>query len=109
MKKSKVLRCLVRVYQVYRLYNKFKNIRKTTLKRRRRWWVRPINLDRDRFGYFERMFKKMKDLDEEEFFAQTRMTKEVYNLLLSLIEGDLQKRSIRQPIKPECRLALTLS
>lgn len=51
----------------------------------------------------------MKYLDPEEFFAQTRMTRQNYDLLLSLIQDDLRKKSMRRPIGAECRLALTLS
>ncbi|KAL1489767.1 hypothetical protein ABEB36_013701 [Hypothenemus hampei] len=78
-------------------------------RRLRRWWVRDIYQNRIEFGYFNIMYKKMKERDPEEFFTHTRMDRDVYDLLLSLIKEKLTKTSIKTPINFECRLAVTLS
>lgn len=75
---------------------------------KRRWWVRPLNLDRDIAGYFNTTFLPMKIMDLEEFFIQTRMPRAVYDRLLNLVQENLTKNSIRPAISYECRLAITL-
>ncbi|KAJ8971598.1 hypothetical protein NQ314_000613, partial [Rhamnusium bicolor] len=77
--------------------------------RRRRWWVRDIYLNRDEAGYFNKMFKNMKEKDPEEFFKHTRMDRHIYDLLLSQTKDHLTKKSIRTPINFECRLVVTLT
>ncbi|KAI8117884.1 Protein ANTAGONIST OF LIKE HETEROCHROMATIN PROTEIN 1, partial [Lucilia cuprina] len=72
----------------------------------RRWYARPINKDWPSAGYFKKVFKKIKSVDEENFFIHTRMTKNVYELLLSLIKTSLRKPG--QRIFPEERLSITL-
>lgn len=73
---------------------------------RRRWKTRPINTDYQTAGYHRKVFLKIKEENHEEFFKQTRMTKSVYDLLISLIGKGLVKK--RQKIDPEERLAITL-
>ena len=68
--------------------------------------MRPLNSDWTEGGYKQRVFQKMKDIDEEQFFIQTRMSLPVFNLLLSLVESKLRKP--KQRIFPEERLAITL-
>nr|XP_029713201.1 protein ALP1-like [Aedes albopictus] len=50
----------------------------------------------------------MRERDPEYFFRCTRMTPQIFDMLLQRINHRLQKYSIRQPIKPACRLFLTL-
>ncbi|KMQ85647.1 nuclease harbi1-like protein [Lasius niger] len=47
--------------------------------------------------------------DHEEFFAYTRLWPEQYKLLLKLVTPYLRKRSIRKPLSPNARLAITLT
>ena len=94
---------LLYLYKLLLIRRKKKNIR-----RKRRWWVRPINLDREQYGYYQKVFKKMKMNDPEEFFVQTRMTPQIFELLFSLLSDDLSKASFRPPICAESRLSLTL-
>lgn len=75
----------------------------------RRWWVREANLSRNELGYFKNCFLKIKECDAEDFFKHTRMSRPLYNLLLNLLTKDLTKKSQREFIEPECRLAVTLS
>lgn len=82
---------------------------KDTRINRRRWWVREVNLDRQVNGYFETCFKNIKAKDPEDFFKHTRMTTQVYDQLFSILQEKLTKCSPREPIRAECRLALTLS
>lgn len=78
-------------------------------KRNRRWWVRTANVTRNIDGYYKTCYQRIKECDPEAFFKHTRMTRPVYNLLLTLIKDPLTKKSIRRPIPAECRLAITLS
>lgn len=92
--------CLTYIY-LYRL-----NMECTSV---RNCWIREIYQDRQRFGYFQTMFLKMKEKDPAQFFIHTRMNRNTYELLLSLMKDALTKKSIRTPIDFECRLAITLS
>ncbi|XP_039968987.1 protein ALP1-like [Bactrocera tryoni] len=50
----------------------------------------------------------MKRIDHADFFIYTRMTPQVYEIWLTLVEPFLNKNSLRESVQPECRLALTL-
>lgn len=97
-----MLQTILQIYLLWCLYDE-------EVDRRRRWWVRPINMNRDEKGYFVTTFLPMKEKDPEEFIKQTRMDKATYDILLCLMEEQLTKKCIRTPISSECRLALTLS
>lgn len=75
--------------------------------RNRRWWVRPINTRHAQYGDFKTLFAELKK-DEDMFFRYTRMDVSTFYELLQLVSPFLQKRSIRTPICPEQRLAITL-
>ncbi|XP_021700679.1 protein ALP1-like [Aedes aegypti] len=74
----------------------------------RRWWVRPSNQTRSSEGFFETAYPLMRREDPEYFFKCTRMSPRVFDILLDRIKHRLRKYSIREPIKPACRLFLTL-
>ncbi|XP_037931463.1 putative nuclease HARBI1 [Teleopsis dalmanni] len=74
--------------------------------RNRRWRVRPINVDRALHGYYRKTFLAIKEKDNEEFFSHTRMSKELYTLLLKLIAPSATKCG--QQINADERLSLTL-
>jgi len=75
--------------------------------RNRRWWVRPINNRRAEYGDFATLFSELKE-DPDLFFRYTRMDVPTFYELLRLISPYLQKRSLRRPICPEQRFAITL-
>lgn len=75
--------------------------------RNRRWWVRPIFTKREELGAFATLFKELKD-DPDLFFRYTRMDPPMFQELLQLMGPALEKKSIRKPICPEQRLAITL-
>ncbi|XP_025160772.1 uncharacterized protein LOC112589921 [Harpegnathos saltator] len=72
----------------------------------RRWWVRSINKNRNQQGDFNALFQELKD-DTEMFFRYTRMSVDVFYLLLKLVEPFLRKENWRA-LCPEQRLSLTL-
>lgn len=73
----------------------------------RRWWVRPVNLQRNVLGHFATLIQELKN-DEELFFRYTRMSLEVYNQLLIKVSPFLVKNINRTPLSPEQRLLITL-
>ena len=75
------------VLTVCKLYKK-KCLRKF---RRKRFYSRPENPDWLYSGYHQKVFKQIKEIDEEQFFLHNRMTKEVYELLLTLVKASLRK------------------
>lgn len=83
----------------------------TKKKRKRRWWVRPINRSRDIRGFYLTLFRELKNTDHEEFYVYTRMSPRSFDYLLNLIRPMLLKRvrrGRRLPLDPELKLALTL-
>ncbi|KYN29021.1 hypothetical protein ALC57_01559 [Trachymyrmex cornetzi] len=75
--------------------------------RNRRWWVRPINLQRDILDDYSVLVKELKK-DKNLFFRYTRMSLEVHNNLLKKISPALMKTSLRKPLTPEQCLLITL-
>lgn len=75
---------------------------------RRRWWVRPVNRLRAEQGFHHNLLRETALGDHEEFFANVRMWPEQFNWLLAQVEPYLLKKSIREPLPPRLRLALTL-
>lgn len=75
----------------------------------RRWWVRPINKRKREQGFMCNLFREITMTDHEEFFAYTRLWPEQYKLLLQLVTPYLRKCSIRKPLSPNARLAITLT
>lgn len=82
-------------------------LRKNKRYRNRRWWVHPIFQKRSTQGHFLTLFQDLKT-DSEKFFRYTRMDQTAFYILLDKIESKLKKRSRRQYICPEQRLAITL-
>ncbi|KYN17753.1 hypothetical protein ALC57_09967, partial [Trachymyrmex cornetzi] len=75
---------------------------------KRRYWVRPLFLQRKTKGHFYTLFKFIKNQDHEQFFKYVRMTVSQFKELLELVREPLTKRSIREPLSAEHRLCLTL-
>lgn len=78
-------------------------------RRSRRWWIRPINRNRNIDGQYGNLFLYMKQHDHEEFFEYTRMYPDKFNELVELLRPLLVKNSIRKPLPVELRVAVTLS
>lgn len=68
---------------------------KHKLWKNRRWWIRPINLQRDNPSNFIPFMEELKN-DADHFFRYTRMTLEIYNNLLEKISPFLKKSSLRK-------------
>ncbi|XP_048509290.1 uncharacterized protein LOC112695001 [Athalia rosae] len=75
--------------------------------KKRRWWVRPMLLDRSRHGHFHNLFKFMTH-DNEQFFKYTRMTVHQFEKLHNLVRARLTKSSNRRPLSSEHRLVITI-
>lgn len=75
-------------------------------KKKRRWWVRPINFNRTIQGDFLHLFQELKN-DETMFFRYTRMNVATFNKLLNLIHPFIHKTHWRA-LSSEQRLAFTL-
>jgi len=75
---------------------------------KRKYWVRPMLLQRKSKGHFNNLFQFMKNNDDEQFFKFTRMTVRQFEMLLKIVQESLRKRSIRESLSPEHRLCITL-
>ena len=69
---------------------------------------RPINVQRNERGAFANILKYIKEYDHETFYKFTRMERRHFEKLLSLVKHKLLKRSRREYLSPEFRLAMTL-
>ena len=85
-----------------------KLLRKKKKISKRKYWVRPMLLERKEKGHFYTLFQFMKNNDHEQFFKFTRMTVSQFEKLLNLIERPLTKTSFREPLSAEHRLCITL-
>ena len=97
----KIINIVYIVFITYEYYN--------TITSRRRWWVRPVNLTRDNYGFFNRGFINIKENDPEHFKRATQMSVDHFQLLLSLIKINIEKHSQRKPISAECRYSMLYS
>ncbi|XP_034244264.1 protein ALP1-like [Thrips palmi] len=77
-------------------------------KKKRRFHVRPIFLDREAYGAWTTLIPIMREFDREEYFRFMRMTPESFDYLLERVSPLIQKRSQRKPISEGERLAITL-
>ncbi|GBP80564.1 hypothetical protein EVAR_37668_1 [Eumeta japonica] len=78
-------------------------------KKKRRYWVHPINRGRQDKGEFHRLVRELES-DDEKFHQYFRMNQAQYEEIHSLIEGDIKKvhTKFREPIGTKERLALCL-
>lgn len=74
--------------------------------RNRRWWVRPINMNRTILGDHNHLFQELK-ADPTMFFKYTRMDVATFDELLNMLRPHLIKSHPRA-LSPELRLAITL-
>lgn len=78
-------------------------------RRKRKYWVRPVNKDREQDGEFHRLFSKWVN-DEDIFYNSFRMTIDCFNELYDKIKHDLVKQDTnwRKAISAKERLAVCL-
>lgn len=79
-------------------------------KRVRRWSVRPINRNRNKEGVLATLLKNMEHMetDHQQFFVYTRMTPNLFNVLLSKIVPSITKNSCGGSLSPRHRLFMTI-
>lgn len=82
--------------------------RKKKKTQKRKYWVRPMLLERKEKGHFHTLFQFIKGQDHEQFFTFTRMTVSQFEKVLEILRKPLTKKSIREPLSPEHRLCITL-
>lgn len=70
--------------------------------------MRSIFADRKVHGAWYALIPRLREDDEEEYFKFMRMTPQSFDDLLALVYPALQKTSLREPISPGERLAVTL-
>lgn len=90
-------------------YYLYKKKQKETVKCKRSLWVHPILLEREEYGAFHTLFRKLEE-DETKFFNYFRMKKETFQLLLTAIYDKIthEDTDMRKSISPAERLAVTL-
>lgn len=78
-------------------------------KRKKKFWVHPILLEREGYGVFYTLFENLKK-DETKFFNFFRMNIETFFKLLKIVHGKLKHAdtNMRESITPAERLAVTL-
>lgn len=77
--------------------------------RHRRWYVRPLNLERTLHGHYNTIFSIMRNNDQEQFFKYTRMTVVQFKKLFDVVGPHLErKKNHSLPISSEERLLITL-
>lgn len=93
-------------FKYYIIINRRRRHRFLRKYKKRRWWVRPINVMRDPQGDFAHLFQELK-YDADIFFKYTRMNENIFNLLLCKVRPYLQKNNWRA-LLPEQRLIMTV-
>lgn len=85
------------------LYNRMKK------KKRRKYWIHPITSGRKNKGFFYSLYSELME-DPEKFFNFTRMSRETFQELLTIIKDSCSKRNttMRESIPAEERLLMTL-
>lgn len=74
-----------------------------------RWWVHPINRQRDVLGFHSNLVSELLLSDHEKFFSYCRMWPEQFNILLSMVRPFLLKRSRRRSLPIKLKFAATLA
>lgn len=77
--------------------------------KKRRWYVRPVNCKRRKFGEYHSLVKELNLYDKDNYFRYFRMNSTIFNDLLQRIKPFIKhKNNHRYPIGPKERLAVTL-
>ena len=79
-------------------------------KEKRVCWVRPVLLRRDQLGEYHTLVQEMRISDPDAHLRYFRMTVGDFDELLAVVEHKIRKQrtSMRNPISPGERLAVTL-
>lgn len=83
--------------------------KKKNNRKRKRFWIHDLYLVREEEGEFHTIFNRLKN-DSEKFIKYFRMSVAKFEVLLTLVKGDITKQNSkwRFSIGPEKRLAITL-
>jgi len=98
-----------RVRKLYFAYNVLLQQQKYI--RKRKFWVRPMFTQRMRRlqGASDNLIIEMQTTDREKFFNYFRMSPQLFEELLTLVEPRIEKQELcRIPISPRIRLQVTL-
>lgn len=77
-------------------------------KKKRKYWMRPYYVERNRTGFFNCMFEELIK-DPQLFQSYTRMDYAQFEELLQMIAPIVTKQTVvREPLSPNLRLAVTL-
>ena len=97
------------IYYIGLLRNRRKNRQKGVI---RQYWVRPIFSQRAQQGVFHHLVQELRLADTEYHFRYLRMSKEMFDYIVSLVSPLIYRRSYfsrhRLQISVEERVALTL-
>jgi len=81
-------------------------LRKRQRIKKKRLWIRPINVYRPLFDDFQHLFQELKE-DDIMFFKYTRMNLSTFYKLLDILRSHLEKRNWRA-LSAEQRLIIML-
>ncbi|KAK3931469.1 Protein ANTAGONIST OF LIKE HETEROCHROMATIN PROTEIN 1 [Frankliniella fusca] len=88
---------------------RIRNLVRVLKKKERRWWIRPVFLDRKLAGAWHSLIPVMREFDQDAHFNFLRMTPASFDWLLDKVSPFLTKCSIRrETISAGERLAVTL-
>ena len=81
----------------------------TRRRKKRRFWVHPINMKRNSLGKYNQLVRELR-LDSDRFYVYFRMSPDLFDDLLSKVGPLLVKRgnNFRETLSPAQRLAITL-
>jgi hypothetical protein len=80
-----------------------------TIKSERRYWVHPLNVEREKMGHFKDFFENIRRYPQK-FFEYYRMSISSFDELLEILRPHITKTTtvFRNPICAEERLTITL-
>lgn len=98
------------ILQIWTNFQKLLLLVNNRRKVRRRWWVKPhlFSEIRNNVGAHAKLFTYFRTSDHDEFFEMTRMSVHQFDHLHELLKPKLLKRSRREPLPTELRVAVTL-
>ena len=107
-----LLNCRLRLMNIQRRRLMLKRLMRTSVLPRRRmprrWYIRPVNVNRGDIGEFVRRAKTFSE-DSEYYEEYYRMSAPVFKVLLDLVSPFISHQPTHfQPISPEERLVITL-
>lgn len=107
--RQEIRRKIIKMYALYSLI--MKSERKTIIKGKRKYWVRPIFIIERRLaqGASNNLVNELRQQDHENFINYFRMEPALFEKLLQLVRPQITKQSaVRKAIPPETRLHITI-